>query len=339
MRGMFGTILGRREPQLLQDVDWARDPFFRETLSEYTSVIAIPLTGDRLPMTWAIGLKKAPKQFTVSDLEETVERAAMVGALLENQILAGELAHAHQQIDRDARQVGELQRALLRHLCHESPDWKSRRVTSHWAARAAISTTSFLSMNIPRIQAHAGATPSRWCVCIGDIEGRGLAAALVMAIVQAVLHVHSAGIATPAGLLIYGNRRLYSSRIDGLVTASFRVYGLASRRLTYAGPGIRPPVAQGVQRMGRSARWMASGATRWELMRQRRSKKPPCSLSEATFFCSTPMALLRRRARRKTSSALTGSCARSAMEAIDPRNSLTGCARPCGHRARRSRRR
>ena len=44
------------EPQLLQDVDWHADPFFRDTLSEYTSVMAIPITGDRLPMTWAIGL-------------------------------------------------------------------------------------------------------------------------------------------------------------------------------------------------------------------------------------------------------------------------------------------
>ena len=104
--GILGAILRRREPQLLQDVDWARDPFFRETLSGYTSVMAIPLVGDRLPMTWAIGLKKPPKQFTVSDLEETVERAALVGALLENQILAGELALAHQQIDRDAAAGG-----------------------------------------------------------------------------------------------------------------------------------------------------------------------------------------------------------------------------------------
>ena len=48
------------EPQLLQAVDWARDLFFRETLSGYTSVMAI-----RLPATvchdvgdWA---EKAPQ--------------------------------------------------------------------------------------------------------------------------------------------------------------------------------------------------------------------------------------------------------------------------------------
>ena len=150
--GILGAIISRREPQLVQDVDWSRDPFFRETLSGYTSVMAIPLTGDRLPMTWGIALKKPPQQFTASDLEEAVERVALVGALLENQMLASELARANEQIDRDARRVGELQRALLRHLCRGSPDWRSRRVTRHWAAQAATSTTYSLSTNARTIE-------------------------------------------------------------------------------------------------------------------------------------------------------------------------------------------
>jgi hypothetical protein len=90
--GILGAIVRRREPQLVQDVDWSRDPIYRGALSGYTSVIAIPIPGDRLPMTWGIALKKRPEQFTVSDLEETVERVALVGAMLESQILAGELA-------------------------------------------------------------------------------------------------------------------------------------------------------------------------------------------------------------------------------------------------------
>src|SRR5271157_5929281 len=111
--GILGAIIRRREPQLVQDVDWSRDPFFCETLAGYASVMAIPLAGERLPMTWGIALKKPPQQFTASELEEAVERVALVGALLENQMLASELARANEQIDRDARRVGELQRALL----------------------------------------------------------------------------------------------------------------------------------------------------------------------------------------------------------------------------------
>ena len=91
-------------------------------------------------------------------------------------------------------------------------------------------------------RADTTATPSRWCVFIGDVEGHGLAAAVVMAIVQTVLHVHPAGIATPAGLLMYGNRQLCSSRIGGLVTAFLGIYEPASRRLTYASAGHPPPL-------------------------------------------------------------------------------------------------
>jgi sigma-B regulation protein RsbU (phosphoserine phosphatase) len=204
--------------------------------------MAIPVTGDRLPMTWAIGLKKPPKQFTVSDVEETVERAAMVGALLENQILAGELARAHQQIDRDARQVGELQRALLP---ASLPGIAGMEIAASYEplGRAGGDLYDFFPLDEhPEDPAHAGATPSRWCVFIGDIEGHGLAAAMVMAIVQAVLHVHPSGIATPAGLLMYGNRQLCGSRIGGLVTAFLGIYEPASRRLTYARAGHPPPL-------------------------------------------------------------------------------------------------
>jgi sigma-B regulation protein RsbU (phosphoserine phosphatase) len=204
--------------------------------------MAIPVTGDRLPMTWAIGLKKPPKQFTVSDLEETVERATLVGALLENQLLAGELARAHQQIDRDARQVGELQRALLP---ASLPRIAGMEIAASYEplGRAGGDLYDFFPLDECQDgRAHSPPTPSRWCIFIGDVEGHGLAAALVMAIVQAVLHVHPAGIAAPAGLLMYGNRQLCSSKIGGLVTAFLGIYEPASRRLTYARAGHPPPL-------------------------------------------------------------------------------------------------
>ncbi len=240
--GILGAILRRREPQLLHDVDWARDPFFRDTLIEYTSVMAIPVIGDRLPVTWAIGLKRPRKQFTVSDLEETVERAAMVGALLENQILAGELARAHQQIDSDARQVGELQRALLP---ASLPRIAGLEIAASYEplGRAGGDLYDFFPLDERQDDlVDIPTAPSRWCVYIGDIEGHGLAAAMVMAIVQAVLHVHPASIATPADLLTYGNRQLCSSRIDGLVTAFLGIYEPVSRQLTYATAGHPPPL-------------------------------------------------------------------------------------------------
>src|SRR5581483_7750063 len=111
--GIVAQIMARPEPQLIQDVDWSGDPYFHATLKEYSSVMAIPLAGKHLPMSWALLLAKPQQRFTEADLEEAMERATMSGALLENQLLADELARAHERIDADARQLGELQRALL----------------------------------------------------------------------------------------------------------------------------------------------------------------------------------------------------------------------------------
>ena len=113
---------------------------------------------------------------------------------------------------------------------------------SHWACAGGDLYDFFPLDDRQDGRADTTATPSRWCVFIGDVEGHGLAAAVVMAIVQTVLHVHPAGIATPAGLLMYGNRQLCSSRIGGLVTAFLGIYEPASRRLTYASAGHPPPL-------------------------------------------------------------------------------------------------
>src|SRR5271163_4893414 len=87
--GIVAAIVARLEPQLVQNVDWSGDPCFDGVLDGYWSVAALPVAGDRVPMNWVILLKKAPQRFTAAELEASVERSVLVGALLENQILAG----------------------------------------------------------------------------------------------------------------------------------------------------------------------------------------------------------------------------------------------------------
>ena len=56
--GIIGAIVTRGQAQLLQDVDWSDDPHFRDVLQEYSSIIAVPFSGDRLPMNWVLLLRK-----------------------------------------------------------------------------------------------------------------------------------------------------------------------------------------------------------------------------------------------------------------------------------------
>lgn len=233
--GFLGDIVARREPQLIVDVDWSHDPYFGQTLRSYASVIAVPLVGARLPMTWAVLLKKSPDRFTVSDFAQAVERAALVGALLENQILAAELSRANELIDLEAQQVGELQRALL-------PASLPRNAGLEIAAsleplgRAGGDLYDFFPLT------DGTGDPARWCVFIADTAGHGLAASVIMAIVQAVLHARPAGLTNPAGLLTHANRQLCARGINGFVTAFLGVYEPHTRLLRYSNAGHPPPL-------------------------------------------------------------------------------------------------
>ena len=138
--------------------------------------------------------------------------------------------------------MGELQRALLP---ASLPRIAGLEIAASYAplGRAGGDLYDFFPLDErqnDRADVHAAA--SRWCIFIGDVEGHGLAAALVMAIVQAVLHAHPAEIAGPASLLTHANRQLCSKRIDGFVTAFLGIYEPASRRLAYASAGHPPPL-------------------------------------------------------------------------------------------------
>jgi sigma-B regulation protein RsbU (phosphoserine phosphatase) len=243
--GVVAAIIGRREPQLIQDVDWSADPFYSETLAGYTSVLAIPFGGDHLPMTWAILLKRPPERFTVMELEEAVLRVALVGALLESQVLAEQLLRANERIDRDARQVGELQRSLLPAA---PPQISGLEIAVSYepSGRAGGDFYDFFPLdqhgNGGVKSGDNGTPPGRWCIIIGDAAGHGLAAAVVMALAQSMLRAHPAGIAGPADLLVHANRQLCRRQIGGFVTAFVGVYEPAARRLTYAAAGHPPPL-------------------------------------------------------------------------------------------------
>jgi sigma-B regulation protein RsbU (phosphoserine phosphatase) len=240
--GVFAAITARPEPQLIQEVDWSHDPFLHDTLKGYTSVIAVPIFADRLPMNWSFLLKRAPERFTVSDLEAAVERTALAGALLENQVLAADLVRANQQIDREARQVGELQRAFLP---ASLPEIAGLEIAASYqpSGRAGGDLYDFFALDEHHNDdADANGPPTRWCVFIGDTAGHGLASAIIMATVQAVLHAHPARIARPATLLRHANRQLCSKPVGGFVTAFLGIYEPRQRRFTYTNAGHPPPL-------------------------------------------------------------------------------------------------
>jgi sigma-B regulation protein RsbU (phosphoserine phosphatase) len=250
--GVIGAIIRHPHPRIVNDVDWAGDPQFSRALAGYTSLAAIPLVGEALPMTWVLLLKRHPKRFNNEELEHAVLRTAIIGSLLESKALATELARANARIDVDTRQVGELQRSLLPQPLPQIPGL-SIAASYEPCGRAGGDLYDIFSLD------HGAASHSRWCLLIADASGHGLAAAVVIAMVQSILHAHPPQVTGPADLLVHVNRHICRKKIGGFVTAFLGIYEPATRRLTYASAGHPPPLLKG--RMdGRMSRLDAVGS-------------------------------------------------------------------------------
>jgi phosphoserine phosphatase RsbU/P len=234
--GVVPMIISTPGPHIVNDVDWSVDPHFAGALEGYNSVIAIPFDGQRLPMSWTFLLKRTPPNFTTVELEQSVLRTVLVGALLESQSLAQELAKANQRIDRDIRQVADLQRLLLPDPLPKIPGLEVA-ISYEPSGLAGGDLYDFFPLDDD-----VDGKPRRWCVFVGDASGHGSAAAVVMAIVQTILHAHPPDVAGPGDLLADANEQLCRKKIGGFVTAFLGIYDVQTRRLVYVSAGHLPPL-------------------------------------------------------------------------------------------------
>jgi phosphoserine phosphatase RsbU/P len=240
--GLIAGMIRSTAPRIFQGVDWSGDAEFGELLAGYDSVIALPAAGEHLPMNWVLLLRRGPARFTADDFEQAVLRIVLIGSLLESRALTAELADAHALADREVRRVGAIQRALLP---HPLPRIAGLEIAASYETfgEAGGDLYDFALLG------GENTDQERWALFIGDASGHGPSAAVVIAIVQALLHSHPPGIAGPSALLRHINEHLCRRPIDGsFVTAWVGVYEPASRRLVYSRAGHPPPLLMNAAR-------------------------------------------------------------------------------------------
>jgi phosphoserine phosphatase RsbU/P len=236
--GLLATIIQTPEPRLFQEVDWSADPNWDNLLAGYDSVAAIPFTSDRLPVTWLILLQRSPDRITGDDLEQSLLRVTLVSSLLESQTLIEEVADAHAATDAEVRRVGQIQRSLLPHPLPEIPNLQ---IAASYETSTDAGGDLYDLLPLCSRGSVPGITP--WAIFIGDASGHGPSAAVVIAIVQALLHAHPPGTTSPAALLKHLNDHLCERLIESsFVTAFLAVFDPSCNRLHYASAGHPPPL-------------------------------------------------------------------------------------------------
>ena len=235
--GVVGEMIKENKPQVFQEVDWSRDENLGEKLRGFHSVMAMPMRGSRLPVSWVLLLLEEPDVWTPEDLEHSMLRTAIIGTLLESQTIGQELESANERIDGEIKQLAELQRSLLP---DPLPNIPGLEIAASYepSGRAGGDLYDFFPLY------SGGKPPEQWCIFIGDASGHGAAAAVVMAIVQTILHAHPKDTRSASELLTYANRHLCKKKLGGFVTAFVGIYEPATRKMVYASAGHPPPLVK-----------------------------------------------------------------------------------------------
>jgi phosphoserine phosphatase RsbU/P len=232
-RTILHQVLERGEAVLIRDV--ATDDRYKETESIATlfrTALCVPLPGyDGKP----VGMVQLGAQedrgcrFTSDDLELLAALALPLAAAVENDRLLRERAHW--------AAAREMQHALLPRERPEIPGY------AFWECYRPALEVGGDFYDYIRTARDDRAGDARWVICVGDVSGKGMPAALLSAAVcPEIRHTVRAG-ASPAEVLSRVNRHVFDAGFDTrFVTMILARLDPRRHRLTLANAGHEVPL-------------------------------------------------------------------------------------------------
>jgi serine phosphatase RsbU (regulator of sigma subunit) len=135
--------------------------------------------------------------------------------------------------DQEQRQR-DLMQDVQRHLLPIIPRRANADIASRWIPAWTVGGDYYDVID---------AGPNRLAICLADVSGKGIAAALTMSNVQATVRALSSSGLPPERLLTTLNRVMHQRlRTPSFVTMFFGVLDIPSGRFTFANAGHNPPI-------------------------------------------------------------------------------------------------
>ncbi len=234
--GILGDLLYAAEPVVLNDVRIDPADPAADLLAGVRSLVTLPLFDGGEAINMVVRGSSQPGRFNPVELPELLLQANLFGKAVNSLVLHRQLAEAHQQLDREFRRVGEIQRTLLPPRLPDIPG-VSIATSYRPAARAGGDYYDFFELS-----------EGRWGILIADVSGHGPPAAVVMAMLRTMLHTHCTGcFGAGETLETMNNSLMRQPHVDmGMfVTAFYGIYDPRDRSLTYASAGHNPPLLVG----------------------------------------------------------------------------------------------
>jgi sigma-B regulation protein RsbU (phosphoserine phosphatase) len=197
-----------------------------------------------------LGSKRSEEPYSPTDLRLLASVGAQTGLALEVSELANSLAREAAQHERIQREIEIAREVQERLFPQQMPCVAGIDPAGHCRPALGVGGDYYDMIAIQ---------DGRLALAIGDVSGKGIAAALLMASVRAYLHgIVEDGSADLARMMRRLNRLIYeSSSANRYATFFFAVYDPARHDLRYVNCGHNPPLV--VRERGEAARLEACG--------------------------------------------------------------------------------
>ena len=228
------VYLNDRDSWLYRDADVTEEE--RTKLSQLGSELLLPLAvRDKLLGFISLGPKKSEEPYTGTDVRLLRSVAAQTGLALENASLMREIANEVAQRERLHREV-EIAREVQERLFPQTlPAIAGLDYAGHCRPALGVGGDYYDFLALP--QGHLG-------VAVGDVSGKGIAAALMMASLQASLRGEATRAPENLAAAISNiNRLVFEASSDNrYATFFYGQYDPGTGKFDYVNAGHNPPI-------------------------------------------------------------------------------------------------
>ena len=228
-KGLVGAAVTEKKAVLVSDV--SKDPRYIELNPETRSELTVPLIykGDVIGV---LDLEHTRRNFFTDDHRKTMSTlAGQIAIAIENARLYETIARQEQRLERELSMARTLQ---FRMLPQSSPALQGAQLAVRYNPAQAIGGDFYDFISY---------TGGRHAIAIGDVSGKGTAAALYAALAAGILRSSSVGEPSAAEMLALVNTSLIERPVDAqFVAMIYAVWDDDERTLQVANSGLPRPI-------------------------------------------------------------------------------------------------
>lgn len=234
-------IISARQPVILDEPDPELQNLLRDYGLPHGSMMAIPLFLDGEIKRWVFVIGRQKRQFDEVRLEQAILLANLANTYMARIDETQALAQANAWIEKELNDIVRIQKLLLP---QQDIRLNGTDIASWFSACDRAGGDYFDVINLtPYLDNSAQATDAdSWGNIIADASGHGAAAAVEIAMFDAILRTYRESVSLgPANVFNYTNKYFFTRMLRGsFITASILNYDAGTRTILYANAGHPP---------------------------------------------------------------------------------------------------